>query len=443
MRDRTDPKLTSAVRHARIGMYRLLLSQRTVYRALWASVLPNLLRATDDEPAQAESASELGLSATVVAYFADSPGRAYQIRQWLPVFERLHERHPVLLVMRSLNSFTLFREVTKLPLVFARRLRDLEDVLQTSDPKVCLYVNNSTHNFQPLSWRRALHVHLNHGESDKVSMSSNQVKAYDAVFVAGEAAARRYLSNLIAFDGEKLVPVGRPQLDFELPRVLGPASRPTVMYAPTWEGDTPAMDYTSLPKYGLALVRALLEDGGFRIVYKPHPRVEEGSPAVARAHKRIVKTLAAANGSLPPPERHVVEIEEDILPLFGASDILVTDVSSVALDWLYLRTDAPLWICDPYDDRDQLLRATPLAEKAGVIDSSLADDLVSPLRASLGDEAQLAAREEARRFYFGELTRGESTRRFLDALDEVIARRDGLVEDKQAAQGMEVEAGIV
>ena len=280
--------------------------------------------------------------------------------------------------MRSLNSFTLFRELTKLPLVFARRLRDLEDVLQTSDPKVCLYVNNSMNNFQPLSWRRALHVHLNHGESDKVSMSSNQVKAYDTVFVAGEAAARRYLDNLIAFDGEKLVPVGRPQLDFEFPRVLGPASRPTVMYAPTWEGDTPAMDYTSLPKYGLALVQALLEDEGFRIVYKPHPRIEEGSPAVATAHKRIVKTLAAANGSLPPAEHHVVEIEEDILPFFGASDILVTDVSSVALDWLYLRTDAPLWICDPYDDHDQLVRATPLADKVGVIDGSLAGDLVSP-----------------------------------------------------------------
>ena len=74
MPDRSDPKLTKAARHARIGIYRLLLSQRAVYRALRNSVSPNLLLATDDEPTQAESASEFGLSATVVAYFADSPG---------------------------------------------------------------------------------------------------------------------------------------------------------------------------------------------------------------------------------------------------------------------------------------------------------------------------------------------------------------------------------
>jgi hypothetical protein len=442
MADRTEPPLKRAVRHARIGMYRLLLSQRAIYRTLSASISPNLLRATEGDPVQAESAAQLGISAAVVAYFADSPGRTYQIRQWLPVFERLRERHDVLLVVRSVNSFNLLAEETTLPLVFARRLRDLEDVLITTDPKVCLYVNNSTHNFQPLSWRRALHVHLNHGESDKVSMASNQVKAYDVVFVAGEAAEQRYLENLIAFDGERLVRVGRPQLDLELPSVLESASRPTLMYAPTWEGDTRAMDYTSLPKYGAALVKDLLADGGFSIVYKPHPRVEEGSPAVTSAHKWIVKALASANASLPSSDRHVVEIEGDILPLFGACDVLVCDVSSVALDWLYLRTDAPLWLCDPYDDRDRLVRASPLADKTGVIDGSVGEDLVSVLRASIGDEAQLAAREEARRFYFGELAPGESTRRFLEALDEVIVRRDALVEEKQGARGIELGAGV-
>jgi hypothetical protein len=215
------------------------------------------------------------------------------------------------------------------------------------------------------------------------------------------------------------------------------------MYAPTWEGDTRAMDYTSLPKHGPRIVQALLGDGGFRVVYKPHPRIEEGSPPIVGAHRRIVELLAAANASLSAADRHVIEIEGDILPFFSGCDLLITDVSSVALDWLYLRTDAPLWICDPHDDREQLVRESPLAARTGVIDSSLVADLVGALRQSIGDDALLASREEARRFYFGDLNRGESTRRFLEALDEVVARRDALVSEKRRSGRMEVGAGVV
>ena len=53
------------------------------------------------------------------------------------------------------------------------------------DFKVGIYVNNSNRNFQSLNNPRMLHVHVNHGESDKLSSFSNQVKAYDRVFVAG------------------------------------------------------------------------------------------------------------------------------------------------------------------------------------------------------------------------------------------------------------------
>lgn len=443
MGETSEPFLTKAYRHVRISLYKVILSQRRMYRSLAASVSPNLLVSTGSAAPPDENLAALGVPAEVVAYFADSPARAYQLRQWLPVLETLNQTHPVVVVMRSPTSFELFRELTALPLVFTRRLRDLEDVLDKVDAKLCLYVNNSVQNFQPLSWRRALHVHLNHGESDKISMASNQAKAYDAVFIAGEAAERRYLENLIGFDGEPLVRVGRPQLDVELPQPLEPASRPTVMYAPTWEGDTAAMDYTSLAKYGPRLVEALLADGGFRVVYKPHPRVAGASSPVAAAHERILKALASANGALPPRERHVVEIEGEILPLFAACDVLVCDVSSVALDWLYLRTESPLWLLDPYDDHEQLVRRSPLAASVGVIDSKTIDDVVAALRASLDEDTLGGAREEARRFYFGELKRGESTKRFLEAVDDLIARRDSLLELHESATGEALGTGVV
>jgi CDP-Glycerol:Poly(glycerophosphate) glycerophosphotransferase len=444
MSEGREPLRSRGLRRARLRAYRFLLSQRAIYRALRAAVSPNLLLATSDEPRAGERFADFGVRATVLAYFADSPARAYQIRQWLPVFEKLHERHPILVLTRSLDSFTLLQRTTDLPLAFTRRLRDLEDALETTQAKVCLYVNNSTLNFQPLSWRRSLHVHLNHGESDKISMASNQAKAYDTVFVAGEAAERRYRDNLIDFGGDRLVRVGRPQLDIEFPRVLEPASRPSLMYAPTWEGDTPAMNYTSLAKYGLSLVERLLLHGAFRIVYKPHPRVVRGSPEVTGAHEAIVRALTDENATLPAPDQHVVAIEENILSLFSSCDILACDVSSVALDWLYLRTAAPLWIFDPYEDRERLVSASPLAASVGVVDAIVMDDVAGTLHASLADDPHRASREEARRFYFGELEPGESTRRFLEAVDELVSRRDALLAAKRAdADGVEVGAGVV
>ena len=64
-------------------------------------------------------------------------------------------------------------------------------------------------NFQSLIDGRMLHVHVNHGESDKQSMASNNAKAYDRVFVAGEAAVQRHAASLLEFDPSRLVRTGR------------------------------------------------------------------------------------------------------------------------------------------------------------------------------------------------------------------------------------------
>jgi hypothetical protein len=373
----------------------------------------------------------MGVPVDALAYFAGDPPRAYQIEQWLPIFEQLHGSHPVIVVTRNLGMFRRLQDRTSLPVVFALRLADVETLLARTDPKVCLYVNNASANFLALSWRRAFHVHLNHGESDKVSMASNQAKAYDFVLVAGEAAEARYRDNLLSFDGSNLVRIGRPQLDLEFPPAVPVSARRTVLYAPTWEGDTPAMDYTSVPAYGPRLVSALVAADDFRVVYKPHPRVVTGSNRVVAGHKEIVRTLDSANAGLPKTDRHVVQLDTPILALFQSCDAIVCDVSSVAVDWLYLRTDAPLWMCDPRDDRDALVSSSPLAERAYILDSRVMPDVAARIRESLESDPRRAEREEGRQFYFGDLAPGESTQRFLDAIDAFSAQRDELL----AAQG--------
>lgn len=363
----------------------------------------------------------------VVVYFAEDPRRLYQLEQWLPVLSELNERHSVQIVLRKLRSYELIQELTTLPAVYARRLADVLEIYDEVDPKIAIYVNNGVSNFQSLAVPTILHVHVNHGESDKISMVSNQAKAYDRVFVAGEAAERRHAAALIDFDHRALIRVGRPQLDLQFPPALPPTTRRTVIYAPTWEGENEFNNYTSIDRYGVRIVRALLAQPGLRVIYRPHPRVATSTtPEIIGGHRQVIELLNAA-AAADPAAGHAIAMDGSILALFQHCDAMVTDVSSVGLDFLYLRTDKPIFLTDRRDDRLELAQDAPISGAADVVDSSTIASFGSVLAARLADDELAGARREMRRFYFGDLAPGESTQRFLDAVSDVVAERDALV----------------
>jgi CDP-Glycerol:Poly(glycerophosphate) glycerophosphotransferase len=358
---------------------------------------------------------------TVAVYFADDPRKLYQLIQWLPVLELLDEHHRVVVIARNRKTYAELSGLTRLRCVFAPAFPDVVGLYERSDFKVCLYVNNSVHNFHSLMQRRMLHVHVNHGESDKVCMVSNQVKAYDRVFVAGQAAVRRHRAALIEFDESRLVRVGRPQLDLRPEPLLARDQRRTILYAPTWEGENASNNYTSVDVFGPRIVAAALSVPNARVVYKPHPRVALSPlPTMASAHREIVRLLERRPGN-------EVLVGGDILALFGAADMMITDVSSVGLDFLYLRGDAPLLIADRHDDRARLHADAPVSRCVDVIDSTTLADLPRTLAARFTDDVHLAARQSARVDYFGDLAPGESTTRFLASVDDAVATRDRLL----------------
>jgi len=302
-------------------------------------------------------------------------------------------------------------------------------------------VNNGVGNFQSLGAARMLHVHINHGESDKISMVSNQAKAYDRIFVAGEAAVLRHRAALMNFDENKLVRIGRPQLDLTFKPSLPPSSRRTLLYAPTWEGENEPNNYTSVDRYGPAITTALLAQEGVRVVYKPHPRIPtSGNRDVQAGHQRICSLIAAANAA-DPAAGHVIALEGDILALFDQCDAMVTDVSSVGLDFLYLHTDKPLFLTDRRSDRGLLEVDAPVSACADVIDATSIDSLRSTLAARLEQDVFRSERLRLRRFYFGDLSVGESTTRFLEAVDDTVETRDRMLVGRRriATSGEAVE----
>lgn len=362
------------------------------------------------------------MNPAVLAYFADDPTRTYQLVQWLPVLEVLDEELPVAVVLRDPASAVVVRERTRLPVLVAPELNALTELYAALDPKVVLYCNHSVLNFQSLLHAGMLHVHVNHGESDKQSMASNNAKAYDRVFVAGQAAVQRYAGELLELDVAKLVRIGRPQLDLSPPPLVEPSDRRTVLYAPTWEGDAEYNDYTSVDTLGVQIVRGLLSLPDVRVVYKPHPKVATSlTPAIRDAHRAILALVDAAGGE------HRAITSGDILAVMPACDAIVTDVSSVGLDWLYLRTECPVFITDRRHDAERLRRDVPVSRCADVLDAVDAPEVAALVAARLDHDEHHLARVAMRHHYFDDVAVGESTARFVHEVGDLVALRDRLV----------------
>jgi hypothetical protein len=361
--------------------------------------------------------------AEVLFYFPDTVDRLYQLSPWLPVLEAVATTRPTAGVVRAFDVHAALRPATSLPLALLGRYEDLMAFYERGRAKVIVYVNHAQLNFQSLTLRTALHVHVNHGESDKRSNFSNQAKAYDRVFVAGELAARRYLDNVLEFEERRLVPVGRPTLDV-LPPPVVPAAGPTVLYAPTWEGESRDNDWSSLRTLGVPIIEQLL-GADVRVLYKPHPRVAVSpDPRVAGAHRSILRMLASA-----PPERgHAALLDGDVLATFGVVDALVTDISAVGPDYLFVRPERPIVLTDVRSDPEALLRATPLSAGADVVDRGTVAGLGRLVTSRLATDARRSDRLAVRRAYFGDLAPdGESTSRFLTEIEGLCRRRDELL----------------
>ncbi|WP_248283921.1 CDP-glycerol glycerophosphotransferase family protein [Brevibacterium sediminis] len=311
-----------------------------------------------------------------------------------------------------------------------------------NDFKLALYVNNGMTNFQSLAFAPMVHVHVNHGESDKLSMVSNQTKSYDKVFVAGDAAIERHRRALIDFDESALVKVGRPQLDIERPVELEPSNARTIMYAPTWEGENESNNYTSVDLFGPQIVEAALQIPNARVIYKPHPRVETSNdPAMTEANARILELLETANESISDESmQHQVLMQGDILAMFDAVDLLVTDISSVGLDFLYLHPEMPLVLTDRRNDTISLNAEAPISRATPIIDQTTADGLELMFQAMLSEDSAAEARLDLRRHYFGEGGKGTSTALFTEAVSKLISARTVALENFHSDDSINAES---
>jgi hypothetical protein len=358
----------------------------------------------------------------VAVYFADGAVNMYQMRQWYRPLAELAKTWPVVVLSRAATGAAALVADDALPVAYLPSVRNLEAFVADQDIRVVLYVNQNTRNFQMFRYGRRWHVFINHGESDKMYMTTNQFKAYDYAFVAGDAARARLGRILWGYDlDERTIEIGRPQADHysgALPYT--PDGRTVVLYAPTWEGDRPSAHYGSIATHGEALVAALLESGRHRVIYRPHPRSGVVDPEYGAANARIIAAIRQANVA-DPAATHVFDDGPELGWQLAAADVAIVDISAMVYD--RLAADKPLLVTRPADPA-ALVDLHGYLSACEWLDAGAAGAVVAETDRVLSDGAAVARLSHWVRHYFGDTSPGAATARFHGAVARLMREWD-------------------
>ncbi|MEZ9145871.1 CDP-glycerol glycerophosphotransferase family protein [Vibrio sp. 10N.286.52.C3] len=347
----------------------------------------------------------------IVFYMSGGCDSKYQYDMWGPIIQEMKARGlKVVTVFRSEAAYRSFAGYGECR-IFVRGIAQLIDIYNKFKVGAILYPNNRVKNFQSLSYNGACHIFINHGESEKSSMYSNQAKAYDLVFVAGNVALERYRNNLSRFDEEKFIKVGRPQLDFIKYRDLSlPKDKRVILYAPTWEGTHSEMNYSSIGIEALEMVKKILRSGKYSLLYKPHPSLGSQSSTHKKYHDEIVRALSSHSDGF--------YIEEgDINSFYQNVEFSIFDNSSVIVD--YLVHEKPYCVVDMFSvDRSEGI--PELAKNDGILVSvTNMPDLYQDLDARINNYNREILKS-VKVNYLGDLQKGDSTNIFIHNIKNVL-----------------------
>ena len=406
------------------GVRRLLLNVR---RGLQSAVLRRLRRSRlfprtiPDRQGADASLGSARFDAEVMVYFPGALDTLYQITPWLPTFEALHRAHRVVVVCQDSRVAAVLRRGGTFPVLTIARYGTLDGMLSRSDVKLALYVSHLPRNFESLRFASLLHAYIGHGDSDKGVSASNQLKAYDYVLAPGQAAVDRIGRRLMRFDVEQHCRiVGQPlTLSAPVPVEGRGADERIVLYAPTWEGAQPSVAYSSVLSHGERLVRGLLEDGRWTVLYRPHPLIGVTAAAYAVADRAIREAIAAVGA----PHRVILAEDEPLEASFARASALICDVSAVATAWL--PSMKPVVVTTP-EGPDAVSADSGMLSAVPRLAAGEVARAADVLTAEAADPGAPARREELVAYYLSPYWPDRVLDRFVAVCDELIAERDVL-----------------
>lgn len=330
----------------------------------------------------------------------------YLLNPWLGALNALADQAVV--VIREAGQLRDIESPAPLVL-YAPTLRTLIGALPATTT-VAFYPANGGGNTDLWRESRFKHVFLGHGDSDKATSATPIARVYDEVWVAGSLAVERYRRAGVDLPAHRLVMIGRPQV---APLTVGPRNRTpiTVGYAPTFEGYGDGINYSSLERIGDRIVAELLRRPGIAVAFRPHPATGVQQPGMLASRQRIVERL-----SVPP---HRVSLPgEPLWDYLNSIDVLITDVSSVASDFLY--SCRPVVVVNTTGGTaDEFVAAFPSQRGCYLVDAD-AGNLGQVLDDALGADPLRAERLVTRNHLHGDVPEG-AVQRFVDQTRRLAA----------------------
>ncbi|HVJ38751.1 MAG TPA: methyltransferase domain-containing protein [Stenotrophomonas sp.] len=320
-------------------------------------------------------------------------GAIDHIKPWLPLFAGAG--HEFLVVVRMLDVYEQLRvEYPEVPVALVKESADV-DALIAAYPSLrgFYYVANTANNNLFLRCSGGRHIFLGHGDSDKSSSMNRGFKAYDEVYVAGQAHIDRFARADFDASGLRFRIIGRPDgaalLDAADRATAAPARR--VVYIPTWEGYVAEQDYSSL---ALApdLLRAAHACGGLPIVAKLHPLTGAARASLVDIDQRI-----AAQLSLPAAALQFLDRHGKLTDLLAPDAVFVCDISATVSECLAL--DRPIFVYVP-QDRPIRVASSHMNHADYAYTFSTAAEFGDKLARVLGGDDPLAAARRQAREYF-------------------------------------------
>ena len=262
----------------------------------------------------------------LVFYFSGaSKGFLYHITMWTPYLKASNLKFYIMVRERKyINQLTQL--VDDIPIVIAAPLGSVEKYLPSSVKLAC-YANNGTKNTHLVRFNNLLHIQMLHGDSEKPPSFNPVSKMYDKLFVSGQRAIDRYSENGVVIPQDNFEIVGRPQIsDINLKTNLDKENY-SVLIAPTWFGFHQDTMFSSLFQIYRTLEYLVSAYKNIKIILRLHPLTNRDDPETAEYLKKIEALLAGSN--------HILYSDRDIVEDFNESDCIVTDISSVPIDYLY------------------------------------------------------------------------------------------------------------
>lgn len=274
--------------------------------------------------------------------------------------------------------------------------------------RIVFYANNSQKNRKMMALHPdVLHIQLLHGDSDKPPSYSPLTKNYDLVFVAGQMGIDRYAQNGVHIPAEKFRIVGRPQVRAisNLPRDSADCLR-KIIYMPTWRGFFEDTQFSSLDRASEIIETVLASNARLELHFKPHP-LSYKDPLWPQFERDIRKAL----NRVRPNGNQGVFREDGTSPfdLYNEADLLITDISSVMIDFLY--SGKPFLVIQPHAFNAANASKFPSLGASYQVFPTL-QNLPVLIETAMGHDPLAKKREEVRVYAFGDYGRppGEAFR---------------------------------